>query len=33
LIASGLVLFLVTFLVNAFARYIINRRSEFSGAN
>jgi phosphate transport system permease protein len=33
LIASGLVLFVVTFLVNAFARYIINRRSEFSGAN
>lgn len=33
LIATGLVLFLVTFLVNAFARYIINRRSEFSGAN
>jgi len=33
LIASGLVLFLVTFLVNAFARYIINRRREFSGAN
>ncbi len=33
LIATGLVLFVVTFLVNAFARYIINRRSEFSGAN
>ncbi len=33
LIASGLVLFVVTFLVNAFARYIVNRRSEFSGAN
>jgi phosphate transport system permease protein len=33
LIASGLVLFVVTFMVNAFARYIINRRSEFSGAN
>ncbi|CAA9414100.1 MAG: Phosphate transport system permease protein PstC [uncultured Pseudonocardia sp.] len=33
LIASGLVLFVVTFLVNAFARYIINRRREFSGAN
>jgi phosphate transport system permease protein len=33
LIASGLVLFVVTFLVNAMARYVINRRSEFSGAN
>jgi phosphate transport system permease protein len=33
LIATGLVLFVVTFMVNAFARYIINRRSEFSGAN
>ena len=33
LIASGLVLFVITLLVNALARYIINRRSEFSGAN
>lgn len=33
LIATGLVLFVVTFAVNAFARYIINRRKEFSGAN
>jgi phosphate transport system permease protein len=33
LIASGLVLFLITLLVNAIARYIINRRREFSGAN
>ena len=33
LIASGLVLFLITLLVNALARYIINRRREFSGAN
>jgi phosphate transport system permease protein len=33
LIASGLVLFLITLLVNAFARYIVNRRREFSGAN
>ena len=33
LIASGLVLFVITFLVNAFARYIVDRRSEFSGAN
>jgi phosphate transport system permease protein len=33
LIASGLVLFLVTLAVNSFARYIVNRRREFSGAN
>ena len=33
LIASGLVLFVITLLVNAFARYIVNRRREFSGAN
>lgn len=33
LIASGLVLFIITLLVNALARFIINRRSEFSGAN
>ena len=33
LIASGLVLFVITLLVNAPARYIINRRREFSGAN
>jgi phosphate transport system permease protein len=33
LIASGLVLFVITLLVNALARYIINRRHEFSGAN
>ncbi len=33
LIASGLVLFLVTLAVNSVARYIINRRREFSGAN
>jgi phosphate transport system permease protein len=33
LIASGLVLFVITLLVNALARYIVNRRSEFSGAN
>ena len=25
--------FVVTFLVNMFARWIISRRSEFSGAN
>ena len=33
LIASGLVLFLITLLVNGLARYIVNRRREFSGAN
>ncbi len=33
LIATGLILFVVTFLVNALARYIVNRRKEFSGAN
>jgi phosphate transport system permease protein len=33
LIASGLVLFLITLAVNSIARFIINRRREFSGAN
>jgi phosphate transport system permease protein len=33
LIASGLVLFVITLAVNAVARYIVNRRREFSGAN
>ena len=33
LIASGLVLFLITLVVNMAARYIISRRREFSGAN
>ena len=33
LIATGLVLFVVTFAVNAVARYVISRRAEFSGAN
>lgn len=33
LIATGLVLFVVTFAVNAVARYIVNRRKDFSGAN
>lgn len=33
LIASGLVLFVLTLAVNMFARWIISRRSEFSGAN
>ncbi|MDJ1114958.1 phosphate ABC transporter permease subunit PstC [Microbacterium dauci] len=33
LIATGLILFIVTFAVNALARWIVNRRAEFSGAN
>lgn len=33
LIATGLILFIITLIVNALARYIINRRKEFSGAN
>lgn len=33
LIAAGLVLFLITLLVNMVARWIINRHKEFSGAN
>lgn len=33
LIATGLILFVVTFAVNALARWIVGRRKEFSGAN
>lgn len=33
LIATGLVLFLITFAVNSLARWVIARRAEFSGAN
>jgi phosphate transport system permease protein len=33
LVATGLVLFVVTFAVNAVARYIVSRRKDFSGAN
>ena len=33
LIATGLILFIVTFLVNALARWIVSRRAQFSGAN
>ncbi|NLP82679.1 phosphate ABC transporter permease subunit PstC [Microbacterium sp. CFH 90308] len=33
LIATGLILFIVTFAVNALARWIVSRRKEFSGAN
>jgi phosphate transport system permease protein len=33
LIASGLILFIITLIVNSIARYIVNRRKDFSGAN
>jgi phosphate transport system permease protein len=33
LVATGLVLFVITFLVNFAARAVVNRRKEFSGAN
>lgn len=33
LIAAGLVLFVITLAVNLVARYIVEKRSEFSGAN
>lgn len=33
LIAAGLVLFIITLAVNLFARWIVEKRSEFSGAN
>jgi phosphate transport system permease protein len=33
LIASGLILFAISLAVNSIARWIVNRRSEFSGAN
>ncbi|WP_294180078.1 phosphate ABC transporter permease subunit PstC [uncultured Schumannella sp.] len=33
LIATGLILFAITLVVNSIARYIVNRRKEFSGAN
>jgi phosphate transport system permease protein len=33
LIATGLILFLSTLVVNSIARYIVNRRKDFSGAN
>lgn len=33
LIAAGLVLFVITLAVNLFARWIVEKRSEFSGAN
>ena len=33
LIATGLILFAITLVVNWIARYIVNRRKDFSGAN
>ncbi len=33
LIATGLILFAITLIVNTIARWLISRRSEFSGAN
>jgi phosphate transport system permease protein len=33
LIGTGLVLFIITLIVNSIARVIINRRKAFSGAN
>lgn len=33
LVVSGLVLFFITLVVNMFARWIVSRRAEFSGAN
>lgn len=33
LIATGLALFIITLAVNMFARWIVSRRSQFSGAN
>ncbi|WP_040338646.1 phosphate ABC transporter permease subunit PstC [Candidatus Blastococcus massiliensis] len=33
LIASGLALFLITLAVNTLARWVVNRRADFSGAN
>jgi len=33
LIATGLVLFVITLAVNSVARYVVNRRKAFSGAN
>lgn len=33
LIAAGLVLFVITLVVNMIARAIVNRHKEFSGAN
>ena len=33
LIATGLILFIITLIINSLARLVVNRRKEFSGAN
>lgn len=33
LVATGLVLFIITLLINSVARFVVNRRKAFSGAN
>ena len=33
LIATGLILFVITLGINSIARYVVNRRKAFSGAN
>lgn len=33
LVATGLILFVITLVINSIARYIVNRRKAFSGAN
>jgi len=33
LIATGLILFIITLVINSIARFVINRRKAFSGAN
>ncbi len=33
LIATGLILFGITLVINSIARFVINRRKAFSGAN
>ena len=33
LIATGLILFIITLVINSIARYFVNRRKAFSGAN
>ena len=33
LIATGLILFVITLVINSIARFVINRRKAFSGAN
>ena len=33
LVATGLILFIITLVINSVARYVVNRRKEFSGAN